>query len=509
MRLDTAIVLLVTAVRMSISNIVESSISQGAWNWVAETAQRRRRRRGAAVFSDFGMFDAASRGFMGSIKFLLKMKFKHAASLGAAIVVVTHFFETFSQQMISYEQRPLEIANGSHPAPAPPRSEIWDAYLPRGSLGNLAPVLSTKAAVYSGIISTEIPMIRASCETANCSWPVIPTLAACGECATIPVSTRCNDTTEVCTYSTSDSNWIDTPKDAEGYSSFRVSPSNGTVYPLSNTSRAYLSVFDMLLLDRAIDADLEIVANQCALWFCIQAYSIQVDEGVQNQIVVGNWSTTSLKHGSTGSHGAEYVFVDVPHLKLNVDNTTRYSITHEAMMALRVFMADITSGTVYADLASIRASSDWAEAMWNSSSDTTSDWITRLAGTLTNDIRQNGQLSGGVRGSARSYEGSATQLAPYLHVSWLWLIYPGVVIVVAIYLLLHTIIASARDGVSVWKSAALPMLFIRVDDDIHERVRDGMDVPDGLDERIGDMQVALYRGEGGQWGFRTPSVDEA
>lgn len=178
------------------------------------------------------------------------------------------------------------------------------------------------------------------------------------------------------------------------------------------------------------------------------------------------------------------------------------------MTALRNFMADITSGTVYADLASIRASSDWAEAMWNSSSDGTSDWIARLAGTLTIDIRQNGQLSGGVRGSMRNYEGSATHIAPFLHVTWFWLIYPGVVIVVSAYLLLHTIIASARNGVSVWKSAALPMLFIRVDDDIHEQVRDGMDVPDGLDERIGGMRVALYRGEGGQWGFRTPSVDE-
>ena len=64
---------------------------------------------------------------------------RHMASLGAAIIVVTHFFETFSQQMISYEQRPLEIANNatSHAAPVPPRSEIWDAYLPRGSLGSM------------------------------------------------------------------------------------------------------------------------------------------------------------------------------------------------------------------------------------------------------------------------------------------------------------------------------------------------------------------------------------
>ena len=81
-------------------------------------------------------------------------------------------------------------------------------------------------------------------------------------------------------------------------------------------------------------------------------------------------------------------------------------------------------------------------------------------------------------------------------------------IVLSVYLLLHTIITSARDRVSVWKSAALPMLFIKVDENIHERVRDGMDVPNGLDERIGDLKVALYRGENRQWGFRTPVNDE-
>lgn len=77
---------------------------------------------------------------------------RHAASLGAAIIVVTHFFETFSQQMISYEQRPLEMANGSHPAPAPPRSEIWDAYLPRGSLGSTCPRLAQTIPTMAGIV---------------------------------------------------------------------------------------------------------------------------------------------------------------------------------------------------------------------------------------------------------------------------------------------------------------------------------------------------------------------
>lgn len=79
----------------------------------------------------------------------------------------------------------------------------------------------------------------------------------------------------------------------------------------------------------------------------------------------------------------------------------------------------------------------------------------------------------------------------------------------SIYYLFHTIYASARDDVSVWKGDALPMLFCRVDDNIHDHVKDGMDVPDGLDKRVGNIRVALYRGENGQWGFRTTEEDEA
>ncbi|KAK0629998.1 hypothetical protein B0T17DRAFT_206942 [Bombardia bombarda] len=426
------------------------------------------------------------------------MKFKHLGCIGAAIIILVHGFETFSQQMVTFEQRPQRVINDTYsPAPPPPRSEVWDTYLARGYNGDFVPALSTKAAVYSGIISTDIPLVMASCETANCTWPVVPTLAACGECTPITVSPTCNKTTGTCTYSTHSGTSINDPIHAAEHSTFIVAPSNGTVHPIESTNRAYFSVFDMLSLTKAAGQDVAVTGNECALWFCIQSYSVSVSDGKQNETVEGTWSTTTLQHGS-GIRGTEYVFVDVPE-GLNTDNGTRYSVTHEAMTALRGFMAGVTSGTVSADVNVVDYTSDWVEAMWNATN-SLQDWISTFADCMTVEIRQNGKTSGQ---QTSKYNGSAVRLAPFIRVKWHWMIYPGVMILLSIYFLFHTIIVSARDGVSVWKGGALPMLFCRVDDNIHDHVADGMDVPDGLEERVGHIRIAMYRGENGQWGFRT------
>lgn len=48
----------------------------------------------------------------------------------------------------------------------------------------------------------------------------------------------------------------------------------------------------------------------------------------------------------------------------------------------------------------------------------------------------------------------------------------------------------------------LPLLFCRVDASIRDRVGDGMDEPDGVEERVGHLGVSMYRAEDGQWSFR-------
>ncbi len=310
----------------------------------------------------------------------------------------------------------------------------------------------------------------------------------------------------MCTYSTPSSTTIDCPMDSAGYSSFRVSPSNGTHHPIDSTSRAYFSVFDMVSVTQAEGEKLDIMGSECALFFCIKSYSITVSGGSQNETVVGNWSTTALRRGGSGSHGAEYVFIDVPVAKLNVDNTTRYAVTHAAMMALRGFMERITSGTGHADLSSLDYTSDWVEAMWNAT-DNLPAWIVTFADSLTSDIRQTGKLSETSK-AGRMYDGSAVKLAPFVRVQWEWMCYPWLMIVLSILFLSHTVVLSARDNVSAWKGGSLPMLFCQVDNNVLDQVGDGMDVPAGLEGCVGDLAVAMYRGEKGQWRFRRASSGE-
>jgi hypothetical protein len=60
LNLDMVIVAMMTAVRVALKGIVESSISQGAWIWVSEARQRRSKEK--ARLEDFKLFDEASRG---------------------------------------------------------------------------------------------------------------------------------------------------------------------------------------------------------------------------------------------------------------------------------------------------------------------------------------------------------------------------------------------------------------------------------------------------------------
>lgn len=121
-QIDTAVVALVTTIRVAMSAVVEAAICQGAWIWISEAGQRRTRH--GASLSDFKVFDEASRGMLGSLVFLWRMKLRHLGSIGAFIVIVAHGFESFSQQMVTYEQRPQRADSSSSPAPTPPRSEV-------------------------------------------------------------------------------------------------------------------------------------------------------------------------------------------------------------------------------------------------------------------------------------------------------------------------------------------------------------------------------------------------
>ncbi|CCC09223.1 hypothetical protein SMACR_04982 [Sordaria macrospora] len=410
---DSVLIVMVTIFRISLMGFVGSCLSQGAWLWVSEISQQRYNHD--ALLSDFSVFDGSSRGIRGSLMLLWRMKLKHLGCLGALIIILSHWFETFSQQMVLFEQRPRILSRG----------------------------------VDSG-------------------------------------------------------NTLDVPMDpAAEFNIFKVAPSNGSAHPIKSTNRAYFSVFDMLSLVQSEDQGLSVTGSECALWFCVQSFKLLVFDGTHNESKVGNWSTTELARGGN-LHGSGYSFIGLPE-NMNADNTTTYSVSKEAIIALRTFMAGITTGVVRADTNMLDYSSDWVEAMWNATNNLEA-WMGSFTEAMTAEFRINGRLSNGL-GGTKVYAGSATQLAPFIRVQWWWMFYPGCMLLISFYYFFRTAVISARHGVSAWKGDALPMLFVRVDDNIHAHVGDGMDVPGGLTDRVGNIRIAMYRDEDGQWRFRSTRDD--
>lgn len=73
-QMDTAIIAMVSVIRISMKAFVEAALSQAAWVWLSEMSQRHCKH--TAYLSDFKIFDDASRGIWGSICLLWRMKFR-------------------------------------------------------------------------------------------------------------------------------------------------------------------------------------------------------------------------------------------------------------------------------------------------------------------------------------------------------------------------------------------------------------------------------------------------
>ncbi|KAH6651706.1 hypothetical protein BKA67DRAFT_537566 [Truncatella angustata] len=448
--LSTVIIAVMTVYRIALSSIVETALSQGAWIWVSAARQEH----------------------------------SHLACVGAGIIILITGFETFSQQMVTFDELPIAQVNMTNP-PAPPSPRNLD-------LG-----LSTKASFYDGIMASSILESPAFCGTANCTWPTFPTLAVCGNCTEATYRDDLCPPEKGCTYTMPTGTSITAPSgDSTGYIFTVVSSENVS----SSGSWAYFSKFDIMSVSKS-RASTSVEAYQCALWFCLRSYEVSVTNGQQNTSSTGNWSEVEFS-AATSAHNDEYHFIDIP-AEMNAVPSTRYSVPLESIEVLEGFMASKMTGNSSNIDNRADYSSDWVQAMQNSSADLPT-WMIRLTLSITNDVRSSGSADPNNRGSQYEYAGTAYIQAPHLQVNWLWVIYPLSLMILAFLYLVQTVWRTARDHVSAWKGDSLPMLFAHIDKGIHQVVADGMDVPGGLTDRVGRTQVELVRRQNGQWLFKLP-----
>ena len=122
---------------------------------------------------------------------LVDVCLRHLACVGAGIIILMQGFETFSQQMVTFEETPTPQFNDTNSfAPPPARSETWHNVIFKGVGGgehtqycpsyschvvelvvDLDLGLSTKASFYDGIMASSLSELPVFCGTANCTWP--------------------------------------------------------------------------------------------------------------------------------------------------------------------------------------------------------------------------------------------------------------------------------------------------------------------------------------------------
>lgn len=123
-----------------------------------------------------------------------------------------------------------------------------------------------------------------------------------------------------------------------------------------------------------------------------------------------------------------------------------------------------------------------------------------LAMSMTHLLRTQKTLANGTS----TAKGLAWSSMTYVHVRWMWLILPAVLLALTLVFLIGTILMSAASGVAIWKSSTLALLQIRLVDDETQGAARGGGLREWGSGRLGDLntwanksEVRLHRSETG------------
>lgn len=495
--LNGLIAAIATINRVALVAPIEAAISQEAWLWFSSPRQRILLQ---SRLEDLEISDAASRGVWGSLMFMFRGKRRWVSYAGSLIVVVSLAFGAFTQQLISIENVAVAKASPSVSLPGNlPRSNTWISWTGNPAEDAWSTTLSMKAATYNGILAEDIAPAIASCSTGNCTWPLTPSLAVCGECHHVSYRTSCNAT--ICNYtlpSGTEATILRNPFDAYSSLGFltrsREPDYNGT------SKRLNLAQFDVFGAPYDTYASQwtngPITAAECAIWYCIHAYHVESHAGQQTQQIRGTFDQINhLLPSGGGFSGSDLFYFDALPPSLNPAEGANYSVGIFATMALQEFLSPLFDGNVTLNLESQSPSSDFVEAVWNGTANLDA-WINNLAISMTNVVRTSTPVSDDI------YNGTAFQQG--IKVRWIWLILPCTMVATSSTILVVVMVKSARSNVEVWKGSPLTFLFSEVDPLLKEQVgASQLGTVKGIERAVGKRRAVLEWTDKGILRFRS------
>ncbi|KAI6715025.1 hypothetical protein JHW43_002391 [Diplocarpon mali] len=504
--LNGIVAILSTVCHTAIMVPLGSAISQAAWLYYLPADPNRLKLRD---LDHFETFNDASRGVFGSVRLLWQVRGRNFVALGAVLTVLALAFDTCTQQVVSLQGK--SIAGGSSPlhvAGEVPRSTYEGDYDHGSTFSDYIPTLSTRAAIYNGILAREIEPLPVPCSTGNCTWPIVPSLAVCGECSPSTFRTACNATH--CNHTMPTGTVFAVPSVLRTQNPlFQVTAysAGGARYNSSAPDRAYVGLFDAIGVPwgEIFPDNASIAATECGLWICAQAYNISHRNGVQTHVTLANWST--MNPASAGPRGASSAAVvgnrtlaALP-ASMNPAPGQNFSISGLSILSASKGLQAL-DGTVAGGSGTKSYSTDFIQSIWNNTGGAGLDpWVKRLALSMTNNLRATAPAPA-LAANASFYAGTAYHTQYFFAIRWEWLTLPILVVLASLLFLLASIVRSARSGVEVVKGSPLALLFSDIDRSIKERLAmTGSHRCGGMRERAGKTRVVLHAEEG-KWLFK-------
>ena len=442
--MSTILSVLATVLKGSMLLPVCACLSQLKWLWYHRSTQK---------LDDFEVFDAASRGPLGAVLLLCRLKFWHLASIGSTVTLLALASDAFIQQSLRFPEAPV---NSTATIPI---AQNYSKESKSPIDGDIEVEQSFVPALYNGILARDLSQsssaVSASCSTGNCTFPPYASIAMCSAC------------TEVTALLNSSELDPDKPGEASlggiqlhslpnGLQSWDVHSSftglNISALGALNTDDL-LSYQPRLFNVSAIWGDYHAQtrayqAFDCVFYFCVQTFSGSVAQNKFIELVKDVYHDPSLKE--IDIYGKEpYPNMTIPQGQLPSGTKLTFGL-EDAVVRLYYYMVGQLrgSGGIGVTGAS-RWENDIARGIFSQGSSNFATTMDNLARAMTNVMRT---ISGDTA------IGTASQNVTYIHVRWPWLLLPLVMIILASGFLAVTVWQSHRWDIPCWRSSTLAVM---------------------------------------------------
>ena len=469
--LNTVLAILSTVVKGTTILPVAAALGQLKWAWYFQEKR---------PLKDFQVFDAASRGPVGAIWLLTRLRFRgwHYASLGAVVTIIALASDAFVQASVTYPLRRDQIGSASVPIS---HNYSLHANSDQSGFAELFDVEpSMKAAIYDGVFSKNISQllttISAQCATGNCTIPSYATMGVCPRCIdrTSMLSIVHNVTSDVYTASlpvldpyTGGSRLLDLQAGINQFNLLNITAEQGDPPAWDQHQNITLANVTMIMFDGdpvtptfyGKGSPSRFRAWECNLYLCLQMYKASVSEGHLSEVlentVTDSWSVCITQYNGTACPSGNGTLAVSTDLSTRPVNTTA-SISYDSFQTLTYYLSGSNgdeglmngagAGSVNKGVLFIEWTTEYIQAIWENGVDNVNLTFANIATSMTNNMRlRSGSLA----------RGTADTLESYIHVRWLWLLLPLAMVLIAVAFVVATSMQSHRWGIPSWKANVL------------------------------------------------------